>query len=183
MAPSPRLVMRKHLSSPHDSCHLARKRAHDIALAEPIPCESPGTAAVKPIRGEFQTIRPQLQHGFLREEAVRSPQAQSSTKTPCTAGIRDERVVLDAHGMLTLQYLYGRIGKVLGRICNRIDTVLVGTPAPAAADHIDDDEGPVVGMAPAKTNNGISSLSRRRHDVRHYLRKRPEHGVHDAIAG
>src|ERR1700688_2660769 len=174
--------MREHLPQPHDSCHLSGKRVHDIAVAEPIPCKTAGSAAGKPIRGEFQTIRPQLQHGFLGEQAVRSPQAQPSTKTPCTAGIRDERVVLDTHGMLTLQYLYGRIGKILGRICNRINTVLVGTPAPAAADHVDDDEWPVVTLAPAETNNGISSLSRCRHDVRHYLRKRSEHGVHDAVA-
>jgi hypothetical protein len=85
--------------------------------------------------------------------------------------------------MLALENLDRRVGEVLRWVGDRLNAVLVGTPAPASADHIDYDEGAVVRMTPAEANHRVPTLSRRGHDVRNDLRQRPEHGVNHAIAG
>src|SRR3546814_9409846 len=108
----------------------------------------------------------QLQERFVRKHPERPRYPKAATVAAGTTAIRHQRILLDPHRVLELEHLHRRVRQVLGRVGDRLDTILVAATAPGPADHVHDDEGLVVGPSARKTDDGVAALTRRRNPVR-----------------
>src|SRR3546814_8842925 len=81
--------------------------------------------ALQPIGREVHAIGAQLQERFVRKHPERPRYPKAATVAAGTTAIRHQRILLDPHRVLELEHLHRRVRQVLGRVGDRLDTILV----------------------------------------------------------
>ena len=162
---------------------LAGQRLPPPVAEDLVGASGGGPATAQAIGFEPHAVGAQLQGRAVAQQAIGPRDAEAASPLPGTATVRQQRVFLDAYWVTRLHRLDRRIGQVLRRVGNGLYTVPVRPATPRAADHVDNDEGGLVGPIAANTDHRIAALPGGRHTMRNDLAQGTQHGVENPISG